>query len=157
MRSADVVDEELRARDEPDGRLRGCVSSSDCRLSTVGLGVEVDYGSQLRSETNRGVHDGALFIGERSLETKWRRMDELHKGKRMGLRNKQTPWYTLTYRTCSGSSQSVCMWQGEALHHWRKPRLGMKGAGRGFALAEVFHYGRKSRLCPSPAHLFIAE
>ena len=36
------MDEELRARDEPDGRLRGCVSSSDCRLSLVGLGVEVD-------------------------------------------------------------------------------------------------------------------
>ena len=64
-RIADVVDEELRARDEPDGRLRGCVSSSDFRLSFVGLGVEVDDGSPLRSETNREGHDGALFTGER--------------------------------------------------------------------------------------------
>ena len=65
MRHADVVDEELRARDEPDGRLRGCVSSSDCRLTLVGLGVEVDDGSPLRSETNRDGHVGALLTGER--------------------------------------------------------------------------------------------
>ena len=59
------------------------------RLPIVGLGVEVDDGSPLRSETNREGHDGALFTGERKLETKWRRMDELHRGRRMGLRNKQ--------------------------------------------------------------------
>ena len=64
-RLAGAVNEELRARDEPDGRLRGCVSSSDCRLSIVGLGVEVDDGSPLRSETNRERHGGALVIGER--------------------------------------------------------------------------------------------
>ena len=73
------------------------------------------------------------------------------------MRNKPVPRYTLTYRFCSGSLQSVSMWQGEALHHWRKPRPGIKGAGRGLALAEALHYGRKSRPCPSPAHLFIAE
>ena len=64
-RLADVVDEELRARDEPDGRLRGCVSSSDCRLSIVGFGVKVDDGSPLRPETNREGHGGVLFIGEK--------------------------------------------------------------------------------------------
>ena len=64
-RLAEIVNEELRARDEPDGRLRGCVSSSDCRLSIVGLGVEVDDGSPLRSETNREGHGAALFTGER--------------------------------------------------------------------------------------------
>ena len=64
-RLADVVDEEIRARDEPDGRLRGCVSGSDFRLSFVGLGVEVDDGSPLRTETDREGHGGALFTDER--------------------------------------------------------------------------------------------
>ena len=37
--------------------------------------------------------------------------------RRMGMRNKPVPRYTLTYRFCSGSLQSVSMLQGEALHH----------------------------------------
>ena len=49
------------------------------------------------------------------------------------MRNKPVPRYTLTYRFCSGPLQSVSMLQGEALHHWRKPRPGIKGAGRGLA------------------------
>ena len=35
------MNEELRSRDEPDGRLRGCVSSIDCRLSIVDLNYQV--------------------------------------------------------------------------------------------------------------------
>ena len=73
------------------------------------------------------------------------------------MRHKPVPRYTLTSRFCCGPLQTVSMLQGEALHHWRKPRPGIKGAGRGLALAEALHYGRKSRPCPSPAHLFIAE
>ena len=46
------------------------------------------------------------------------------------MRNKPVPRYTLTYRFCSGPLQSVSMLQGEALHHGRKPRPGIKGAGR---------------------------
>ena len=49
------------------------------------------------------------------------------------MRNKPVPRYTLTSRFCRGPMQTVFMLQGEALHHWRKPRLGMKGAGRGLA------------------------
>ena len=49
------------------------------------------------------------------------------------MRNKPMPRYTRTSRFCRGPLQTVSMLQGEALHHWRKPRSGIKGAGRGLA------------------------